>query len=165
MRTLVLNASYEPLAVVSFRRALVLVMAEKATMLAEDDDPIQCNDGEQLPRPAVIVLRRYVRVPFRRQVPVSRRGVLRRDGHKCGYCGAGASTVDHVIPRSRGGADAWDNLVACCIKCNNKKSNRTPEEMGWILRTPLITPRGPAWLVRGTDRQHPVWADYLAGAA
>ena len=114
MRTLVLNAGYEPLAIVSFKRALVLVMNDKATVIERvEDDPVWGTHGVY-DRPAVIILSRYVRVPLRRRVPVTRRGVLRRDGHRCGYCGKAATTIDHVLPRSRGGADSWENLVACC---------------------------------------------------
>ena len=79
--------------------------------------------------PSVIILVRYVRAPRRRAVAVTRRGVLRRDGHRCAYCRAQAATVDHVMPRSRGGADAWENLVACCLRCNSAKGNRTPDEI------------------------------------
>ncbi len=106
MRTLVLNAGYEPLAVVSFKRALVLVMNQKATVVERvEDDPVWGARGPY-DRPAVIILRRYVRLPMSRRVPVTRRGVLRRDNHRCGYCGKAASTIDHVLPRSRGGADS-----------------------------------------------------------
>jgi 5-methylcytosine-specific restriction endonuclease McrA len=92
-------------------------------------------------RPAVIVLTRYVRVPGARRVPVTRRGVLRRDAHRCAYCGKGATTIDHVLPRSRGGADSWENLVAACLRCNNMKGDRTPQEMGWELRWAPQPPR------------------------
>ena len=102
MRTLVLNAGYEPLAVVSFRRALVLVLAGKATVIADGGNPV-VGGTLTLPRPSVILLARYVRAPHGRAVPVSRRGVLRRDAHRCAYCGGHATTVDHVLPRSRGG--------------------------------------------------------------
>src|SRR5690606_23811798 len=119
LRTLVLNAGYEPLAVVSFKRALVLVLTEKAVVVASDDDNPVHGIGSDWERPSVILLRRYVRVPSGRSVPVSRRGVLRRDDQRCAYCGVHASTIDHVIPRSRGGADSWENLVACCLRCNN----------------------------------------------
>src|SRR3954447_16295922 len=115
MRTLVLNAGYEPLAVVSFRRALVLVLAGKATIVAQGPNPV-VSGSLTLPRPSVILLLRYVRVPHSRSVPVSRRGVLRRDDHRCCYCGKHATRVDHVVPRSRGGRDTWDNLVACCVR-------------------------------------------------
>jgi len=165
VRTLVLNAGYEPLAIVSYKRAIVLVMNEKASVIAADeDDPVRSASAEWA-RPSVIILRTYVRIPGGRRVPVSRRGVLRRDGHRCAYCAASASTVDHVIPRSRGGADSWENLVACCLRCNNIKSDRTPTEMGWRLRAQPRAPHGSSWMVRGVERAEPDWADFLAPAA
>ena len=165
MRTLVLNAGYEPLAVVSFKRALVLVMGGKAVVVASDDEnPVYAASG-QWDRPSVILLQRYVRIPSGRAVPVSRRGVLRRDNQRCGYCSSSATTIDHVLPRSRGGADSWENLVACCLRCNNVKGDRTPQEMGWSLRTIPRPPHGTAWLVRGIERAVPAWEEYLAPAA
>lgn len=165
MRTLVLNAGYEPLAVVSFKRALVLVMNDKASVIERiDGDPVW-GANTVFDRPAVIILSRYVRVPQARRVPVTRRGVLRRDGSRCAYCGKSASTIDHVMPRSRGGGDTWTNLVACCLRCNNLKSDRTPKEMGWHLRFSPQAPRGGSWTVRGTERGDPRWEPYLALAA
>jgi len=164
VRTLVLNAGYEPLAVVSFKRALVLVLSGKASIVASDDHPVIGTSGAW-DRPSVILLRRYVRVPSGRHVPVSRRGVLRRDGQRCAYCGASATTIDHVLPRSRGGADSWENLVACCLRCNNVKGDRTPQEMGWSLRVAPKAPHGTAWLVRGVERAQPQWEEFLAPAA
>jgi 5-methylcytosine-specific restriction endonuclease McrA len=165
MRTLVLNAGYEPLAVVSFKRALVLVMNEKATVIEHTDGEPVWGTRRAYDRPAVIVLTRYVRVPGGRRVPVTRRGVLRRDSHRCAYCGASASTIDHVLPRSRGGGDSWENLVACCLRCNNVKGDRTPQEMSWELRFTPTPPRGAQWTVRGTERSDPRWEPYLALAA
>lgn len=165
MRTLVLNAGYEPLAVVSFKRALVLVMNEKATVIERvEGDPVWAA-RDVYDRPAVIVLTRYVRIPGSRRVPVTRRGVLRRDAHRCAYCGKAASTIDHVMPRSRGGADTWENLVACCLGCNNAKGNRTPQEMSWSMRLVPRAPHGNGWTVRGTERAEPQWGPYLALAA
>jgi 5-methylcytosine-specific restriction endonuclease McrA len=134
LRTLVLNAGYEPLAVVSFKRALVLVLNQKATVLAGIGGEVVRSAKQEFDMPAVILLQRYVRIPNSRRVPVSRRGVLRRDAHRCGYCGKSANTIDHVIPKSRGGQDSWENLVACCLRCNNAKSDKTPQEMGWELQ-------------------------------
>ena len=165
MRTLVLNAGFEPLAVVSFRRALVLVMNDKATVLASDGEHPVFGIHDAWDRPSVIVLRRYVRIPHARRVPLTRRGVLRRDGNRCAYCDAHATTIDHVLPRSRGGADTWENLVACCLKCNNIKGDRTPAEMGWSLRVQPRAPHGTSWLVRGIERPQPAWDEYLAPAA
>lgn len=165
MRTLVLNAGFEPLAVVSFKRALVLVMNGKASIVLSDEQhPVFGSSGEW-DRPSVILLRRYVRLPSGRNVPVSRRGVLRRDGQRCGYCGASASTIDHVLPRSRGGKDSWENLVACCLRCNNEKGDRTPQEMGWSLGALPKAPHGATWLVRGVERALPQWEEFLAPVA
>jgi 5-methylcytosine-specific restriction endonuclease McrA len=165
MRTLVLNAGYEPLAVVSFKRALLLVMNQKATVIQSDEsNPVYATSGSW-DRPSVIILTRYVRAPYARNVPVSRRGVLRRDEYRCAYCGKSASTIDHVLPRSRGGRDIWDNLVACCLRCNNLKSDHTPAEMGWELRSTPRMPQGRGWLVRGFDRPLPQWSEFLAPAA
>ena len=165
MRTLVLNAGYEPLAVVSYKRAIVLVMNQKATIVAADQaHPVWATTGSW-DRPSVIILTRYVHLPRSRSLPVSRRGVLRRDDHRCAYCGRTANTIDHVQPRSRGGRDSWDNLVACCLRCNNIKSDRTPAEMGWDLLFHPKIPIGSSWVVRGVERPLPQWDEYLAPAA
>lgn len=165
MRTLVLNAGYEPLAIVSFKRAVVLVINEKATVLAHDAEHPVFSQSEAFPRPSVILLTRYVRIPNSRSVPVSRRGVLRRDRDRCGYCGGHATTIDHVLPRSRGGDDSWENLVAACLRCNNKKGDRTPREMGWSLRLRPKAPHGTSWMMRGVESALPQWEEFLAPAA
>ena len=161
MRTLVLNAGYEPLGVVSFKRALTLVMNNKATVLEQTDATVR-SATLQYELPSVILLQRYVRVPNTRHIPVSRRGVLRRDGHKCAYCGRNANTIDHVQPKSRGGADSWENLVACCLKCNNKKSDKTLAELGWQLKYIPRMPSGNHWMVRGAERLEPEWENYIS---
>jgi 5-methylcytosine-specific restriction endonuclease McrA len=165
MKTLVLNAGYEPLAVVSFKRAIVLVMNQKATVLESDRDHPVWSISNAYDRPSVILLARYVRIPHGRAVPVSRRGVLRRDSHRCAYCGTSATTIDHVVPRSRGGRDSWENLVACCLRCNNAKGDRTPAEMGWTLTAPPRPPHGNNWVVRGTETALAQWQGYLVSAA
>ena len=165
MRTLVLNAGFEPLAVVSFKRALVLVMNQKATIVSADaEHPVYGSSGSW-DRPSVILLTRYVRIPSTRMIPVSRRGVLRRDAHRCAYCGGPANTIDHVQPRSRGGADSWENLVACCLRCNNKKGDRTLAEMNWTLRIRPRAPHGTSWMVRGIESALPQWEEFLAPVA
>ncbi|KAB1660377.1 HNH endonuclease [Pseudoclavibacter chungangensis] len=164
MRTLVLNAGFEPLGVVTDRRALTLVMNGRASVLDVDEErPVRSVEGSW-PRPVVILLRRYVKVPMARVSPVSRRGVLRRDDHRCGYCDAFANTIDHILPRSRGGAHSWENLVACCLTCNNVKGDRTPAEMGWRLRRAPVAPRGVHWTGRGIEHAQPEWAAYLPAA-
>lgn len=161
MHTLVLNAGYEPLAVVSFKRALMLVLNDKAVILAGASNKTVHSASKVFDLPSVILLSRYVRVPSNRNIPVSRRGVLRRDGHQCAYCGRPANTIDHVQPKSRGGRDSWENLVACCLKCNNKKSDKTLSEIGWSLGFTPRMPSGGGWTVRGAERVEPEWSAYL----
>jgi 5-methylcytosine-specific restriction endonuclease McrA len=165
MRTLVLNAGYEPLGVVSFRRAIMLVLNQKATILEQNDElKVRSATGEY-ELPSVILLARYVRVPGSRNIPVSRRGVLRRDSNRCAYCSKSATTIDHVQPKSRGGTDSWENLVACCLRCNNKKGDKTLAEIGWTLSVTPRMPHGTSWIVRGADHAEPEWQSYLQIAA
>lgn len=162
MKTLVLNAGYEPMSVVSFKRAVVLVLTGKASVLEADArQPVRSATFE-MERPSVIILTRYVKPPSKRRVALSRRGVLRRDGGRCAYCGKSASTVDHVMPRSRGGANSWANLVACCQTCNARKGNRTPEEMGWALLVEPGPPHTGRFWLREVDQPAEDWEPFLA---
>lgn len=165
MRTLVLNAGYEPLGVVSFRRAIMLVLNQKATILEQNDELKVRSASGEYELPSVILLARYVRVPGSRNIPVSRRGVLRRDSNRCAYCSKSATTIDHVQPKSRGGTDSWENLVACCLRCNNKKGDKTLAEIGWTLSVTPRMPHGTSWIVRGADHAEPEWHSYLQIAA
>lgn len=164
MRTLVLNAGYEPLGVVSFKRALILVLNNKATVLAGSPEARVHSANDEFELPSVILLARYVRIPGSRIVPLSRRGVLRRDGHVCAYCSRPANTIDHVQPRSKGGTNTWENLVACCFGCNNRKGDKTLAELGWRLTFTPRMPSGTAWSVRGAESLDPDWSAYLQAA-
>lgn len=158
---LVLNATYEPLGVVSVRRAVLLVLAAKAVCVV-DGDGILHSARYAMPVPSVVRLTRFVRVPYRSQVGLTRRAVFTRDGGRCAYCRGVAETIDHVIPRSRGGRHAWENVVAACARCNHRKGDRTPSELGWRLHTVPRAPRGPAWRVLGHRIPDPRWAEYLS---
>jgi len=159
--TLVLNASYEPLCLVTLRRAVVLVLAEKAVVV-EQAGAVLHSERMTVPAPTVVRLSRFVRVPYHRSVPLSRRAVLERDGHQCAYCDRRADSVDHVIPRARGGRHAWDNVVAACFRCNHRKASHLLAELGWTLPfTPKPPPPTVALLV-GVARREPVWDQYLA---
>lgn len=160
-RTLVLNASYEPLVVVSLRRAMVLVISEKAEVVDSDGELRSAQASFALPR--VIRLLRYVRVPYRRRVMLTRRTVLARDHGRCAYCTAPASTVDHVVPRSRGGRHEWTNVVAACSSCNGRKADRTPTEASMPLSAAPVEPAGTAavWIVFGACDD--AWEPYLVG--
>ncbi|MYM19977.1 HNH endonuclease [Brevibacterium sp. 5221] len=161
MKTLVLNAGFEPMSVVSYRRAIVLVLAGRASVLAAYPGVRVRSAVRELDCPSVILLCRYVRPPHGRTAALSRRGVLRRDGHRCAYCGAAAGTVDHVLPRSRGGANSWENLVACCRACNNRKGDRTPEEIGWRLARAPRAPHAGRWWLRDLDAPAEQWRPFL----
>lgn len=157
---LVLNASFEPLCVVSLRRAVVLVLKEKAEVVHEHETEFH-SERMNLPAPSVIRLMHYVRVPYRARAPLSRRAVFLRDGHRCQYCGATAENIDHVIPRSRGGEHAWENVVASCRACNAKKDDHLLAETSLTLRRAPFAPRETIWIVVAVGRIHPTWTPYL----
>ena len=146
--TLLLNATYEPLSVVSSRRAVVLVLSQKAVPVEEGDGAFH-SVTTAVRVPSVLRLTRYVRVPYRAQVPLTRRAVFARDGGRCVYCGAAATSLDHVVPRSRGGAHTWENVVASCARCNHTKADRALVDLGWRMGTPPRAPSGTAWRVLG----------------
>lgn len=160
---LVLNATYEPLCVVTSRRAVVLVLVGKA-VLVEIGDGVLRSARCVVSVPAVVKLTRYVRVPYRAGVPLTRRAVFARDGGRCVYCNAAATSLDHVVPRSRGGGHTWDNVVSACGRCNHDKADRGVAELGWRLRTAPRAPNGTAWRVLGSRPMDPRWSPYLHGS-
>ena len=159
-RALVLNASYEPLSVVSSQRAACLVLADKADVLEDDGTRIR-SASLSIPRPSVIRLRYMVRVPFVRRAALSRRAVFARDDYQCQYCGCHADSIDHVMPRSRGGQHTWENVAAACRPCNLTKRDRTPAEAGMRLHRPCRAPRATAWVVVSVSAVPDTWRAYL----
>ena len=157
---LVLNATYEPLCVVSSRRAVVLLLTDKA-IAVEPGDTVLHSERATVTVPVVVRLTRFVRVPFRAHVPLTRKAVFARDGGRCVYCGAAATSLDHVVPKSRGGTHSWDNVVSACRRCNHVKADRGISELGWRLRHPPAAPTGAAWRIVGTRRVDPRWSAYL----
>ena len=157
-RALVLNASDSPLAVVPARRAVVLVLKEKAEVIVSNGMVFR-SATISMEAPSVVRLRRYVRVPYRPHAPLTRRAVFARDEWTCQYCAAPAENLDHVIPRSRGGTHTWENVVAACRRCNAKKENRTPQEAGFHLARRPFAPTDGFRLTLG--RLEPGWEDYL----
>ena len=166
-RVLVLNASYEPINVCTMRRATVLVLKERAEVIERRAGTVRA-ETIALERPCVIRLVRYVRIPrdvHRRKI--TRKAVLARDAYTCQYCGREqlGLTVDHVVPRSRGGSSAWDNIVAACAPCNRKKGNRLPTEAAMKLRA-SPKPPGPTVFIRiASPRVPSAWEQYLLAAA
>ena len=160
MNILVLNADYRPLNVTTFQRGFNLVWKGKAEVVEYDKDcPIVSTVGTYK-RPLIIRLIRYVYIPFKK-VPLTRHNIFRRDGHKCGYCSSKKDlTLDHILPKSRGGGNTWKNLVTCCKKCNNAKDDKTPEEAGMKL---LVKVYQPTFLqfIDGMNTNHRAkWSEY-----
>jgi 5-methylcytosine-specific restriction endonuclease McrA len=163
-RALVLNATYEPLGVVSERRAVVLVLDQKADVVHDSGGRLHSARIEVIV-PSVVRLRRFVRVPYRWKAPLNRKLVFARDNHRCQYCGRTAESIDHVIPRSRGGAHSWDNVVAACRKCNMSKRDRLLHETSMQLRQSPAMPPGLNWLALAIGPVPDAWTPYLQPAA
>jgi 5-methylcytosine-specific restriction endonuclease McrA len=162
---LLLNATFEPLAVVTARRAVLLMLSGKAELVqAALEGGAFHSESLTITAPSVMRLSRYVRVPYRPTVPMTRAGVLRRDGRACAYCAKRADTIDHVVPRSRGGAHSWENCVAACRACNSLKADRLLSELGWTLRVLAAAPRRGHGGVLLTVEPHPTWEPWLAAA-
>jgi 5-methylcytosine-specific restriction endonuclease McrA len=127
---ILLNADYSFMNVVDWRRALRLVVKNKVTVLRYSERWIKGAEGLAMRLPAVMKLIKLIRSVYRSRVPFSKRNILVRDGFACAYCGTrnGKMTIDHIIPRCRGGASTFENCVACCRPCNTRKGSRTPNE-------------------------------------
>ena len=163
-QSLILNATYEPLCVVSSRRALLLVLDDKAVQLSSTDRVYRA-EVLVVPEPSVVRLRYYIKVPYQARIALNRRAVFARDGHRCQYCGASAENIDHVIPRSRGGTHSWDNVVAACRPCNTRKRDRMLEDTGMKLRAAPVVPRERTWVLVASGSIRPDWEPYLGSPA
>ncbi len=162
---LVLNATYEPINVCAARRALILVLKGVAT--PEEESRLFFHSPSRRVRvPSVIRLLEYRRIPFQGRA-LSRKNILMRDRNTCQFCGhampASDLTLDHIVPRSRGGESSWENLVACCHPCNNRKGDRMPEEAGMkLLRRPRsFTLHTSRQLMRMMGKSDEAWRKYL----
>lgn len=161
-KVLVLNQSYEPVSVCSAKKAIVLLLLTKAELIAKKDGLLVHSVTYSFPLPSVIRLSRYIKIPLKK-IELSRKNILRRDNHQCQYCGTYSTnlTVDHIIPKSRGGTDSWDNLVAACIACNNKKGNQTPEEAGLRLIKKARKPNHIIFIKNLLGKLEDNWKPYL----
>lgn len=160
MGVLLLNATYEAIRVIPMKRAVVLVLQEKAEIVESTGENIR-SAHISMPQPEVIRLKYYVKIPYKSRVPLSNRAVLNRDKYKCAYCGKKGNTVDHVHPKAKGGKHEWTNVVAACGKCNSKKADKTLQEMGWELSFKPEAPTAKTWIVVGTPERAEAWADWL----
>jgi len=163
-KALVLNATYEPLCVVPVRRAVVLVLKDKAEVLHAGDRDLH-SERTVMPVPSVIRLTYFVKVPYRTRAALNRRAVFARDDNRCQYCGTTAENIDHVVPRSRGGEHVWENVVAACRPCNSRKEDRSVHEAGLVLRRRPAAPKELTWVIVAVGSVHPQWEPYLQGSA
>ena len=163
-RVLVLNATYEPLSIISVQRAVVLLLKEKAELVEAAAERLHAS-CMSVPVPLVIRLVYFVRIPQPVMLTPTRRSVALRDNYTCQYCGQapgrGQLTLDHVLPRSRGGQTTWENVVAACRACNMRKGDRTPEEAHMSLRRHPSRPHYIAFLLLSEAGPKDVWQKYV----
>ena len=164
---LVLNASYEAINVCTTRRAAVLVLKERAEILEHGERALH-SESFEMPRPTVIRLNTYVRVPRdAHSRKITRRAIFARDEWACQYCGTSHPqlTVDHVIPRSKGGPSSWDNVVTCCAPCNRRKGDRLPHQVNMHPRVKPRTPGAHIFIQLASPTIPATWRQYLPLAA
>ncbi len=161
-KVLILNQNYEPMSVITARKAVILLYLGKAELIAAQDGKQVRSVAVSMPFPSIVRLSVYVHVPFKRII-LSRKNILRRDGHRCQFCGRGdlPLTVDHVVPVSRGGEDTWDNLVCACVDCNNRKGDRTPDEAHMQLRRKPMRPNHVTFIRHFVGALDERWKPYL----
>ena len=166
MTVLLLNASFEPLRVITTRRGLGLVLSGKAELVVpQGDESIRSTGGAEFAVPAVVRLRRMVLVPFQSNAPLSRRAIRVRDGRSCQVegCSRLGRTVDHIVPRSRGGLHEWTNVTSMCVRHNSQKGDRLLSELNWRLKSEPSAPRGALILLARAGLEAPpaLWAPFL----
>lgn len=167
--TLILNATYEPLNVVPVKRAIQLVLSEKAIVEDESFYVYHTAESQIMPLPYVIRMRQEIKINRKKIKPIAfqRKGVLVRDNYTCVYCGKYGNTIDHIIPTSLGGETSYANCVAACQKCNNKKSNKTLEQLGWRHPNPKPMPKENRYARMLTSAQNDpdmfeIWLKYIS---
>lgn len=158
---LMLNQDYQPLSICSVRKSLLLLFLDKAELIHEHPTLKIKTVNKEFDYPSVIRLKKYANIPFKRIV-LARKNIFKRDGNKCVYCGSHSDlTIDHVVPKSKGGADTWENLVTACNKCNNKKGDRTPEAAGMNMNIIPYRPSNVMFLRNFSNVVDETWKPYL----
>lgn len=162
-RVLVLNQDNSPLMVCSVERAFILVFLNKSEMVRSANGHRLRSVTKSFPMPSVIRLNRYVNAPYK-GVNLTRQNIFKRDGFECQYCGTRRElTIDHVVPRAKGGRDTWVNLVTACKRCNAKKGDFTPDEAGMLLRNKPFKPSYAIFLKDHMNGQAGEWDSFLGG--
>jgi 5-methylcytosine-specific restriction endonuclease McrA len=150
------------MSVINAKKAIILLYLGKAELIEEHVGPPVRSVSSTMPFPSIVRLSMYVRVPFK-NIILSRKNILRRDAHRCQYCGRSdvTLTIDHVLPLSRGGEDTWENLVCACVHCNNTKGDRTPEEASMLLRRRPMRPNHVTFIRHVMGSLDERWKPYL----
>jgi 5-methylcytosine-specific restriction endonuclease McrA len=157
---LVLDQSYQPLTLTTVRKAVSLVWLDKVDLVEHSEQTLH-SPTKSIPRPLIIRLKRNLRTNAWRRVQLNRKNLFKRDDGKCVYCGSEDNlTIDHVVPKCYGGKTTWENVVTACHKCNNKKDNKTPEEVGLFLKQKPKQPNHLIFLTHKT-KLHEKWKPYL----
>jgi 5-methylcytosine-specific restriction endonuclease McrA len=160
-KVLVLNGDYTAITLCSVQKAFVLLFLDKAEMVAKSEHGVMRTISQAFPKPSIIRLARYVRVPYK-GIALSRHNIFKRDQYECQYCGSTKTlTLDHVMPRSRGGDSGWTNLGAACSRCNHAKGQRTPAEANMPLRTQPKKPTLAGFLKLSAGTLDQNWHAYL----
>ncbi len=157
---LLLNATYEPLRVIPLKRAVVLVLQNKAEVISASEEPVR-SAYLTLQMPKVIRLNYFVKIPYRARVALNRKSLMARDRSTCQYCGGHGNTIDHIVPRAKGGRHEWTNVATACSPCNAKKGDRTLEELGWTLLNKPEIPRVNSHVIVGIGVIDPDWEPHL----
>lgn len=161
-KVLVLNQSYEPLTICTLKKAILLIFLGKAEIVHKDDKKSIRTVKMNFPWPSVIRISKFIKVPYKKVI-LTRKNILRRDNYKCAYCGRSdiMLTIDHIIPKARGGSDSWENLITACTKCNNIKGDRTPEEASLKLLTRPYKPSHVIFIKNIVSKIDEKWKPYL----
>lgn len=157
---LLLNATYEPLRVISMKRAIVLVIQDKAEIISAGEEPVR-SASLCMTVPKVVRLRYFVKIPYRARVALNRKSLMARDKSTCQYCGGHGNTIDHIVPRARGGRHEWTNVTTACSPCNQKKGDRLLSELGWELLSKPEVPRYNSHILVGLATMDPEWEPHL----
>ena len=160
-RVLLLNQSYQPLMVIGAKRALLLLLTEKVESIENYTEFIH-SMYFKMPLPSVIRLKNYARFT-KKEIVLSRKNILKRDNHTCQYCGVHSTrlTIDHIVPRQKGGPDTWENLVTACVQCNTQKGHKSVSEAKMELKS---SPRKPLVIVhfqKNVKQYQKMWRPYL----
>lgn len=161
-KVLVLNQNYEPMSICNAKKAIILLFLGKAELIEESRGKAVRSVSMSMPFPSIVRLSVYIQVPYKKII-LSRKNILRRDGHICQYCGRGdvTLTVDHIVPKARAGEDTWENLITACVNCNNRKGDRTPDEAHMTLFRRPMKPNHVAFIRHFVGKIDDCWKPYL----